>query len=158
MKRAEIPLVASFLVLVLAIAAPGQDSAAPDLSGTWTFNAAKSKVSKKIGLASGMLVIKCAGASIEFASSSNGEQFLELYVVDGKEHVDLNAGGAGQWYSKARWNKTTLVTEAGERVKGLDRGDFEIIHYTTRWSLSPDGRILTREIEYPKQVLVYDKQ
>ena len=147
-------------VLVAALALPllAQNSATPDLSGTWVFNPAKSKLAKKVKIDSETLVIKCAGNSIHIATASNGKEETEMYVVDGKEHVDLNVPGGGQLYSKAQWKKSVLTTETAARVKGIDGGDFDTIHEKERWTVSADGHSLIRELEDPKQLFVYDKQ
>jgi hypothetical protein len=149
--------------ILLALATLAQAPATPDFSGTWKLDPAKSKVAKKTTLDPETIVIKCAGASIEIASSSNGKQSLEMFIADGKEHVDLNVPGAGHWTSKAEWKKSVLITEFVGRVKGIDGGDFEILHNTTRWTLSPDGRSLAEKVstslgDVPDQIFAYDKQ
>lgn len=151
-------LITITLALAVAFAAQAQNPAPPDLSGTWVFNAAKSKLSKHATIRKETLVIKCAGNSIHIATASDGKESTEMYVVDGKEHVDLNVQGGGQWYSKAQWKKSVLITEFAGRVKGIDGGDFEIMHVKVRWIVSPDGRVLTREFDDPSQLFVYDKQ
>jgi len=145
-------------LIVLASPLVSQTAAPPDLSGTWVFNAAKSKLAKTVVLQSETLVIKCAGNSIHVAIAWDGKESTEMYVVDGKEHTDLNVQGGGQLYSKAQWKKSTLITETGGRVRGIDGGDFEIMHDKVQWTLSADGRTLTREFDDPKQTFVYDKQ
>lgn len=151
------------LAILLAASTLAQTPAPPNLSGTWKLNAAESKVSKKTTLDPETVVIKCAGASIEIATSSNGKQSLEMFIADGKEHVDLNVPRAGQWISKAEWKKSVLITEFVGRVKGIDGGAFEIMHNTNRWTLSPDGRSLAEKVstslgDIPHQIFVYDKQ
>jgi hypothetical protein len=150
------------LAILLVAPAFAQTPAPPDLSGTWKLNPAKSKVSKKTTLDPETVVIKCAGASVEIATSSKGTQTLEMFIADGKEHVDLNVPRAGQWTSKAEWKKSVLITEIVARVKGIDGGDFEIMHNTNRWTLSPDGRSLAEKVstslsDVPDQIFVYDK-
>jgi hypothetical protein len=151
------------LAISLGVPAFAQTPAAPDLSGTWKLNVQKSKLAKHVTIGSETLVIKCAGNSIHVASTLDGKESTEMYVVDGKEHVDLNVPGAGQWYSKAQWKKSVLITEGFGRVKGIDGGDFEILHNTDHWTLSPDGRSLAEKVsmslgDVPDQTFVYDKQ
>jgi hypothetical protein len=151
--------------LAIALGAPGfaQESSTPDLSGTWRLNLEKSKIAKHSPIGSETLVIKCAGNSIHVASTLDGKESTEMYVVDGKEHVDLSVPGAGQWHSKAQWKKSVLITEFVGRVKGIDGGDFEILHNTHRWTLSPGGRSLAERVStsvdvVPDQLFVYDMQ
>jgi hypothetical protein len=156
-------LAVASLTLLLTASAVAQGSATPDLSGTWKLNLQESKIAKHSTIGTETLVIKCAGNSIHVSSTSDGKESTEMYVVDGKEHVDLNVPGAGQWYSKAQWKKSMLVTEFVGRVKGIDGGDFEILHNTERWTLSPDGRSVAKKVsttigDTPDQIFVYDKQ
>jgi hypothetical protein len=145
------------MALLFAVPTLAQAPAPPDLSGTWVLNAAKSKVAKKSALDPETLVIKCAGASIEFATSSNGEQSLEMFIADGKERAK-DTGSGGQIYSKAQWKKSVLFTEFGGRVTAQGIGEYDFLTNKQRWSISPDGRVLTREFEDPKRTFVYDKQ
>jgi len=145
---------------VIAVASPGvseQDAATAYLAGTWVLNPAKSKVPKKVVLDPETLVIKCAGDSIEVATSSGGKQWLQMFIADGKEHTK-DVGSGGQLYSKAQWKKSVLFTVVGSRVTGYSMGSFDVLTDKQRWSVSSDGLVLTREIEDPKKILVYDKQ
>jgi hypothetical protein len=146
---------AAFVAVSLGVLA--QDATIPDLSGTWVLNPTKSKVPKKVALDPETLVIKCPGNSIEIATSSGGKQSLVMFVVDGKEHTK-DTGSGGQIYSKAQWKKAVLFTETGGRVTGNGIGAFDFLTDKQRWSLSPDGLMLTRELEDPKEILVYDKR
>jgi hypothetical protein len=141
------------------LAAPicAQTLATPDISGTWVLDMAKSKPAKKVVPDAETVVIKCAGASIEMAFFSGGDQSLEMFVVDGKEHTQ-ETGGGGQLYSKAQWKKSVLFTEIGARVTSQGIGTYDFLTAKERWTLSADGHILTREFEDPKQIFVYDKQ
>jgi hypothetical protein len=143
-----------FTVASLAVA---QQPTTPDLSGTWVLNPAKSKVPKKVSLDPETVVIKCAGNSIAIAISSGGEQELDTFVADGKDHAQ-DVGSGGQLYSKAQWKKSVLFTEMGARVTGHGIGSYDFLTDKERWSVSPDGLVLTREMEDPKEILVYDKR
>jgi hypothetical protein len=133
-----------------------QDTAPPDLSGKWVLNPAKSKVPKNVGIDPETLVIKCAGNSIEVTTSSGGRQSLQTFVADGKEHPKRIGNGA-LLYSKAQWKKSVLFTETGNRFTGIG-GTHDFLTDKQRWSLSPDGLALTRELQDPRETLVYDKK
>lgn len=152
-----IVLLAAAAFAVVSLSALGQEAAPPDLSGTWLLNPAKSKVPKKVALDPETLVIKCAGNSIEIATSAGDKQSRQMFVIDGKEHTK-DTGGGGQIYSKAQWKKAVLFTERGARLTGNGVGSYEFLTDKQRWSLSPDELVLTRELEDPKEVLVYDKR
>jgi hypothetical protein len=146
------------LAILFAVSAFAQAPGTPDLSGTWKLNPQKSKFAKRASISAETLVIMCAGNSIHIAFASDAKEPTEMYVVDGKEHVDLHVQGGGQVVSKAQWKKSALITEIVARAKGIDGGDFEIMDFRVRWTKSADGRVLTRELEDPAQLLVYDKQ
>ena len=121
-------------------------------------NPQKSKFAKRASTGPETLIIQCAGNSIHIAFASDAKEPTEMYVVDGKEHVVLHVPGGGAWVSKAKWKKSVLITEIVARVRGIDGGDDEIMDFTVRWTISADGRLLTRNFEDPAQLLVYDKQ
>jgi hypothetical protein len=130
----------------------------PDLSGTWVFNPAKSTLPKGAAPDSETLVITCAGERIDIAASAAGKQHLTTWTTNGKEHTQ-NSSDNIEIYASARWKKGVLFTESGVRAViggGMDRPDFA--KDRERWSLSADGRTLTREFEGAKQTFVYDKQ
>ena len=151
-----------FLLLAAALALVSlnifaQQTTTPDLSGTWVLNAANSKVPKKVALAAETLVIKSAGDKIEIAIFFGDKQSVEVFVVDGKERTK-DTGSGGEIYSKAHWKKAVLFTEIGGRVTGNGIGTFDVISHKEHWSVSPDGQVLKREVEDPKETLIYDKR
>ena len=130
----------------------------PDLSGTWVFNPAKSTLPKGATPDPETLVITCAGERIEIAASAAGKQHSTTWTTNGKEYT-RNPTDNIEIYASARWKKGVLFTESGIRAViggGMDRPDFA--KDSERWSLSADGRTLTREFEGAKQTFVYDKQ
>ena len=154
------------LALLLAVAAQAQSEPPhPDLSGTWVFNSAKSKLAKHADSIAETLVISVSGGTIQFHYSGNGKDNTEEFIVDSKEHVVAQFKG-GQDVQKAGWKKGTLVIEVIGRVHGPDpnsMGDDEVFHGTERWTLSPDGRSLTNKSsgglgDMPGATLVYDKR
>jgi len=156
-RPAQLILLAAASLAVVSPSLLAQDATTPDLSGTWVLNPSKSKIAKKVALDPETLVFKCAGNSIEIATFSGGKQSLEMFVADGKEHTK-DTGSGGQIYSKAQWKKAVLFTETGGRVTGNGIGTFDFLADKQRWSVSPDGLVLTRELEDPKETLAYDKR
>jgi hypothetical protein len=168
MRRATIPvlvLAIAGLAVFLAVPTRAQTPAPPDLSGTWIFNSAKSKLAKHADTSAETLVISVSGETIQFHYSSNGKDNTEKFIIDGKEHAFARFQG-GQDVQKAGWKKASLVIEVIGRVHGPDpnsMGDFEAFHSTDRWTLSPDGRSLTDKSsgelgDMPGATLVYDRQ
>lgn len=152
-------LIAIILALAVTFSALAQNPVTPDLTGTWVFNLAKSKLSKHVTISSETIVITCPNSTIQFHFTTDGKESTETYTPDGKDHIVKEFPG-GQLFSKAQWKKSVLVTESGGRLvmSNSPADGYEPIHDRDRWTLSSDGRALTREIDDPKQVFVYDKQ
>lgn len=157
MSRRRTQLFAPAAFVLLALGALAQRAPTPDLSGSWVLNTAKSKVSRKVAPDPETLIIKCAGSSIQIAIYSGGKQELDTFVTDGKEHA-TDTGSGGQLFSKAQWKKSVLLTEIGGRVTAANIGSYDFLTDKQRWSVSPDGLVLTRELEDPKEILIYDKR
>jgi hypothetical protein len=153
------PLITTTLALAIAFSALAQKPVTPDLSGRWVFNPAKSKLSKDVTIGSETIVITCPNSTIRFHFTTDGKESTETYTPDGKDHMVKEFQG-GQAFSKAQWKKSVLVTESSGRLvmPNSTADGYQVIHDRDRWALSSDGRVLTREVDDPKQVFVYDKQ
>lgn len=152
-------LLAILLVVACGSTLYAQKSTHPDLSGTWSLNLGKSKLSKKTRPKAETLVVTCSGTSIVARYVTDGRESTERYISDGKEKVVREVQG-GEVISRAHWKGTVLITEAYARLKMPNQpliNGSDIIHVTEHWKLSMDGRELTIEINDPKQVSVYDK-
>ncbi len=125
-----------------------------DLSGTWKFDPDKSKTVAADRTRSDIVIISCSGSTIRI-DFPHGDEPSYTYIADGKErHATKDL--ALPRYLKASWKKGSLVTEIIVRV--TVPYPWEPIHTTDRWTLSSDGRVLSRETDDPKRTLVYDKQ
>jgi hypothetical protein len=153
------PLVSIPLAILLAFTPLAQTGAAPDLSGTWVLNLAKSKLGKHPSVSSKTIVITYphSDATIQMRSTSDGKLSTEEFTPDGKEHVSLQTA-ENQMFTKAQWKKSVLVAEMGGRITSGPASGYEPISLKSRWTLSADGRVLTEETDDPRQVFVYDKQ
>jgi hypothetical protein len=151
-------IVASFVAIMLACSALAQTAASPDLSGTWVLNLAKSKVGKHNTITTETIVIANKDSALEFRDTVDGKQSPpRTYTPDGKEHTVLLTAES-QVFTKARWKKSALITESSARIVSGPASGFEPITLKSRWSLSADGRVLTEEIDDPRQTYVYHKQ
>jgi hypothetical protein len=152
-------LITITLALAVTFSALAQNPVTPDLSGTWVFNRARSKLSKHVTIGSETIVITCPNSTIQFHFTTDGKESTESYSPDGKDHIVKEFPG-GQLFSKAQWKKSVLVTEFGSRLvmPNSPADGYEPIENRDRWALSSDGRVLTREADDPKQVFVYDKK
>jgi hypothetical protein len=139
--------------LFVAVLAFAQNPATPDLSGTWVLNHKKSKHS---GVRHETVVIRRSGAEITMKFVSDGKPSIKTLFADGQIHP-WSMQEHDQATSQSYWKDSVLVAETMVISSAIPR--YPVFRYQERWSLSSDGRTLTREIVgSPGQVLVYDKQ
>jgi hypothetical protein len=131
-----------------------QKQAPVDLSGTWRLNRDKSKTVASDSARSDIVTISCAGSTVRI-DFPHGSETSYTFIADGKER-HATTDPALPRYLKASWKKGSLVTETIVRV--TVPYPWEPVHTKDRWTLSSDGRVLSREIDDPKRILVYDKQ
>jgi len=157
----------SVLVLLLVagnVPAVGQtDAGHPNLSGTWKLNPAKSKVPKGADIGSGTIHIDCFGSTFRIDGAGDAMDQSRTWIADGEEHsvMHVEPEGRQRGYDLihiAYWKKASLVTEVNIHVNADAGSRASLPPRVVRWTLSKDGRQLSRESDDPKQILVYDKQ
>lgn len=93
--------------------------------------------------------------------TTDGKKSMHSYIADGKERLVTDVR-AGRTTEKAYWKKSSLITETIGRItiSEVPPVSDEMFRVKERWTLSPDGRVLTQESEAfgDKLVSVYDKQ
>lgn len=148
--------------LVLSATAHAQNNVV-DISGTWQLNIAKSKfpkVPKNFLLRKlSTVAIICAADTIQMRYSFGQRVITRTYMPDGKEKI-LYQGHGSETAVTTRWKKGVLIIEtSGRAYMPYDRWSHatELSQDTERWSLSPDGKTLTREESYPKSVSVFER-
>jgi hypothetical protein len=149
------------IALLLAVGFPSlaQTPVAPDFSGTWVLNTAKSTLAKDSTIKSETIVVDYKKSAIVFHYKTDGKKSTETYTPDGQQRVTEDMP-TGQLISKARWQGSVLVIESTLEIKIPNvvvtvTGLKPVID---TWTLAADGRTLTHETEDPKEILVYDKQ
>jgi hypothetical protein len=158
------------LAVLLAASTPAQDSDAPNLSGTWTLNVAKSKARKGTTLRSQTVDVSCSATHVVITETFDDKERTLVYLTDGRAAPIAQVRG-GKIIAKAYWKKSTLVIETfgvrtspdsrppGSRAQEPLAPDPETeMHTIQRWTLSADGKVLTRDFDDAKQVFVYDLQ
>ncbi len=123
-----------FALLALAVAAP-------DFSGTWVRDKAKSD--PMMGRPGGgeppdmevTMNIKQDANSLEIETQRGERSSKVKYTLDGKENT--NPMGRGEVVSKSKWNGDTLVLEGVRKF-----GDREM-PFKESYTLSADGKVLT---------------
>jgi len=134
-------------------------TAAPDFSGTWVLDAAKSTLAKDSTIKSQIIVIDNKKSAIVFRYKTDGKKSTETYTPDGKKRVSLNTS-SGQLTSSAKWHDSVLVIESTLDIKVPNAtvvvtGLKPVID---TWTLSADGRTLTHDSADHSEIFVYEKQ
>ena len=142
------------VALSAALALPLVALAQADMSGTWTFDEAKSDPAPQGGGGAGRggggggggrmgggtpskLVIKQGGGTLTVESTlPNGAQ-TAVYKLDGSENVNKMAMGESK--STAKWEGSTLVI-SGTQALSTPQGEFQI---ATKEVYSLSGNVLT---------------
>lgn len=133
-------LAAIALMAFCVYAANAQEPAKPNFSGEWHMDAAKSNFGQFTMPATLVRVIvqKDPDLTIDTTErAANGEHTSRVYYrTDGEETVNHLSSGVGT--SHAFWDGDTLV------IRTTMKGKNDVyIQMEERWSLSPDGKILT---------------
>lgn len=141
---------AILLALALAASVLAQTPAAPDLTGTWVFNPARSKLPEDPHAPSHTITITRVGKTYAIVIRDEIGESTQVYTADGHEHTQ--GPGPGRPYTKAVWKGRVLVTSRSRPPDSMP--------HVERWGVSSDGRSLTREVDDPKQILVfvYDRE
>src|SRR5258705_12388745 len=145
-------LITITLVLTVMFSKFAKATTAPDFSGTWVLNAAKSTLPKDSTIKSQTIVIDNKKSAIVFHYKTDGKKLTETYTPDGKKRVSLKMS-SGQLTSGASWHDSLLVIgstrdimvpNAAVVVTGLKP-------VIDTWRLAADGRTLTHDAADPQQ-------
>src|SRR5215467_11367988 len=104
------------LVIAVMFSAFATAAEAPDFSGTWVLNVAKSTLPKDSTIKSQTIVIDNKKSAIVFHYKTDGEKSTETYTPDGKKRVSMKMS-SGQLTSSANWNDSVLVNESTLDIK-----------------------------------------
>jgi hypothetical protein len=158
--RTSLLLPLALILLIVSTTASAQDKVAPNLSGTWKMNLAKSKLPKASKVQSETVIIKQDGLQIEFHFDIDGNQSVHGYTAGKKEKVIREVPQAGtKIVEKAYWKGATLVTES-KIVFNMSSPIGEMMPTKDSWTVSSDGLVLTEksQSEDGQSETVYDKQ
>lgn len=147
--------------LILSLPCSAQDSGPAVLSGTWVLNLSQSKIDKRFPITSQTVVITYTAPTIQFRYTTNGKDLTVAFSVDDKEHMSPNpAFPNAMTILKASWKKSTLMTDNRSRMGSPGNWVVSVV-LTEHWTLSPDGRVLTKKTEGDfdsDHLFVFDKQ
>lgn len=121
------------LLAVLILSLPL--AAAPNFSGSWMLNVAKSQYGQFPAPEVMLRTVEMQGTQLTmktYQKGAQGEVTTELkYTTDGKPTVNGANTGSAAWYGD------TLVIESSREAQGAR------LTQRDSWSLSPDGKTLT---------------
>ena len=149
------------LALMAAVTAPAQTSAKPNLTGTWNVDLEKSNFGGLEAPKSARYLIRHLGAKVEMQYEQDGHVTRVDVTPDGEEHV-LETGPDTENLARVYWSGPVLVFEG--RIKPMASSNAPAVKWTSRWSLSPDKKVLTIERHIASQQasvdqkVVFDKQ
>jgi hypothetical protein len=114
---------------------------APDLTGTWELDVAKSEFGMVPPPQKSTIVVEHKEPTLKVTTTSvtqAGERSTTSnYTTDGKESKNQNPNGS--LTSTMKWEGATLVHAGSLQVQGND------VKLAERWTVAPDGKVLTVE-------------
>jgi hypothetical protein len=162
MSANKISLLSLLLIMTVSPSVVTAQTATPDLSGTWKFNASKSKLPKTAKTESEILVIRQDGVHFEFRYDIDGKQSVKNFEADKKDKVIAEIPQTGSHIvAKAYWKGTTLMTEIRTDFKSTSPlGAYEMDRTQDSWTISPDGLTLTDKSKWKEgqSQIVFDRQ
>lgn len=150
----------AFIACLLA-AAPGWAQKQPNFSGRWNLNLEKSELGPMPKPDSGQYVIRHAGANLTLDYTQDGKTTHAEITTDGEERVTDSNPDTEIW-TRVYWAGPVLVFES--RQKARPAHESQGIKWTSRWSLSDDGKTLALQKHFTTpdgefdQKLLFDKQ
>ena len=154
-------LVLAFLLIVTAAALAQQTPTKPNLTGTWNMDLGKSSFGGLEAPTSARYLIRHLGSKLEMQYEQDGHITRVDVTPDGEEHV-LETGPDTENIARVYWSGAVLVFEG--RIKPMASSNAPPVKWTSRWTLSPDKKVLTidRHITTEQtsvdQKVVFEKQ
>jgi hypothetical protein len=148
------------ITLVIAVMSVFATAAeAPDFSGTWVLNVAKSTLPKDSTIKSRTIVIENKKSAIVLHYKTDGKKSTETYTPDGKKRASVNMS-SGQLNSSASWHDSVLVIEStlDIRIPNATVVVTGLKPVIDTWTLTAEGRTLTNDADDHKEIYVYEKQ
>ena len=151
----------SALVALLLTAMPGLAQKTPNFSGTWNLDLDKSELGPMPRPDSAHYVIRHVGPNLTLDYTQDNKKTHADIITDGDERV-TDSNPESEIWTRVFWAGPVLVFES--RQKARPAHESEGLKWTSRWSLSDDGKTLaiqkhftTRDGEFD-QKLLFNKQ
>jgi hypothetical protein len=152
----------SSLLLTLCITFVSAFGQTPNFSGIWKMNPELSDFGPQEVPMSAEYVIRHVGGKVSFNYKQDGAISRVDLIPDNEERITSSTENTAVW-TRTHWSGQTLVIESRERRKFGIQGATGTA-WTSRWSLSPDGKQLIIErtvhnnLYEAKQRIIYLKQ
>jgi hypothetical protein len=114
----------------------------PNFTGIWNVDLEKSNFGGLEAPQSARYLIRHLSTKIELQYEQDGHVTRVDVVPDGEEHV-LETGPDNENLARVYWSGSVLVFEG--RVRPLPGSNAPAVKWNSRWSLSPDKKVLTIE-------------
>lgn len=154
---------AALLAVLLGclVGAAAQSDDHPNFTGTWKLNLEKSNFGAIPPPDSASYNIRHSGATLAIDYTQDGKKTHLEFTTDGEERVTDSNPDSEIW-TRVYWAGPVLVFEARDKARPAheSRG----IRWTSRWTLSDDGKVLAiqKHLSIPQgetdQKLIFDKQ
>lgn len=152
---------AVLLLVVLCALLPAAAAEEPNFTGVWVMDLEKSDFGSLPKPDSARYAIRHTGAKLLFDYTQDGAKSRVSVTIDGQERITDSEPDRELW-TRAYWAGPVLVLEARQRPRTGQ--DVPVVKWTSRWSLSDQGRTFTiqRRITADEtqvdQILVFRKQ
>jgi hypothetical protein len=147
--------VLAFLLIVTAVALAQQTPTKPNLTGIWKMDLEKSSFGGLEAPTTARYLIRHLGAKLEMQYEQDGHVTRVDVTPDGEEHV-LETGPDTENLARVYWSGAVLVFEG--RIKPMASSNAPTVKWTSRWSLSPDKKVLTIERHIASQQASVDQK
>lgn len=145
------------LVALLLAAAPALAQKTPNFSGAWNLDLEKSELGPMPRPDSAHYLIRHAGPNLTLDYSQDGKKTHADIITDGDERVTDSNPDSEIW-TRVYWTGPVLVFESRQKARPAHESDG--LKWTSRWSLSDDGKTLaiqkhftTRDGEFDQKLL-----
>jgi hypothetical protein len=136
------------LLLIAATMALAQESPRPNFTGIWNLDKEQSDFGGLQVPDSARYLIRHLGAKLEM-QYEEGKHVTRVDVVpDGEEHV-LETGPDTENLARVYWEGPVLVFDG--RIKPMPMSHAPAVKWMSRWTLSPDRKVLTINREMSTQ-------
>ena len=129
------------LLLITTVAVAAQESPSrPNFTGIWNLDKEKSNFGGLPGPESARYLIRQLGSKLEMQYEADNHTTRVDIIPDGEEHL-LETLPDSENLARVYWSGSTLVFDG--RIKPSSSSRAVPVKWISRWTLSPDKRVIT---------------